>query len=195
MSAKMRKTIIETNQQFGAGGVEPEKEKNPPQQNGELYEQRHENDSHQVEHEKEKNPKQENVSEEVEEYVDQSAFKGTLFSRRYKHRGSSDILQVGQQYKSKIRETVQEHINRGIRFYIVYKVELEQYGNGEEDDNKTVYLHSANRRILNMYEFDDVYEHAMTKINDQFENFMAEGSGLVMDDISSISLNIARMKY
>ena len=53
MSAKMPKSMIETNQQFGAGRVEPEKEKNPPQENEELYEQRHENDSHQVEHEKE----------------------------------------------------------------------------------------------------------------------------------------------
>merc|ERR1711954_370493 len=145
MSAKKHKTMIETNQQFGAGRVEPEKEKNMQQENEELYEQRHENDSHQVEHEKEKNPQQENVGEDVEEYVDQPAFKGRLFSRQYKHRGSSDILQVGQQYKSKIRETVQEHINRGIRFYIVYEVELEKYGDGEEDDNKTVYLHSANR--------------------------------------------------
>ena len=160
-----------------------------------MYEQRHENDSHQVEHEKEKNPQQENVREDVEEYVDQSAFEGRLFSRRYKHRGSNDILQAGQQYKSKIRETVQEHINRGIRFYIVYEVELEKYGDGEEDDNKTVHLHSANRRILNMYEFDDVYEQAMTKINDQFEVWMGEGSGWVMDRINSISLNIARMNY
>ena len=124
-----------------------------------------------------------------------TGFKGRLFSRQYKHRGSNDILQVGQQYKSKIRETVQEHINRGIRFYIVYEVELEKYGDGEEDDNKTVHLHSANRRILNMYEFDDVYEQAMTKINDEFEVWMGEGSGWVMDRINSISLNIARMKY
>merc|ERR1712081_2741 len=127
MFAKMPKSMIETNQQFGAGRVEPEKEKNPPQENEELYEQRHENDSHQVEHEKEKNLQQENVREDVEEYVDKSAFEGRLFSRRYKHRGSNDILQAGQQYKSKIRETVQEHINRGIRFYIVYEVELERY--------------------------------------------------------------------
>ena len=130
-----------------------------------------------------------------EEVEDKYAFNGKLFTRQYKHRGSNDILKVGQQYKSKIRETVQEHINRGIRFYIVYEVELEKYGDGEEDDNKTVHLHSANRRILNMYEFDDVYEQAMTKINDQFENFMVEGSGWVMDRINSISLNIARMNY
>merc|ERR1712081_34365 len=119
MSAKMPKSMIETNQQFGAGRVEPEKEKNPPQENEGLVVQNHENDG-----------------KEVVEYVDKSAFKGTLFSRQYVHRGSNDILQVGQQYKSKIKETVQEHINRGIRFYIVYEVELEKYGDGEEDDNK-----------------------------------------------------------
>merc|ERR1711954_499954 len=130
MSAKMSKTMIETNQQFGAGRVEPEKEKNPPQENEGLLLQNQEKDSHHVEPEKEKNPPQENEGlivqnqendgKEVVEYVNKSAFKGTLFSRQYIHRGSNDILQVGQQYKSKIKETVQEHINRGIRFYIVY---------------------------------------------------------------------------
>merc|ERR1711954_155384 len=125
MSAKMPKSMIETNEEYGAGRVEPEKEKNPPQENEELYEQNHENDLHQVEHEK--NPEQEKVREDVEEYVDTSAFNGRLFSRRYKYKGSNDILQAGQQYKSKIRETVQEDINRCIRFYIVYEVKLENY--------------------------------------------------------------------
>merc|ERR1711954_548396 len=107
MSAKMPKSIIETNQQFCAGRVEPENEKNP---------------------------QQENVDEEVE---DKYAFKGRLFSRQYKHRGSDDILQVGQQYKSKIRETVQEHIDRGIRFYIVYQCKMVKCNNDEEEMEST----------------------------------------------------------
>ena len=44
-----------------------------------------------------------------------------------------------------------------------------------------------------MYEFDYVYEQAMTKINDEFEVWMGEGSGWVMDEISSIYLNISRL--
>ena len=60
-----------------------------------------------MEPEKKKNPQQENVGKDVEEYVDKSGFKGRLFSRLYKHMGSNNILQVGQQYKSKIKETVQ----------------------------------------------------------------------------------------
>ena len=150
MSAKMGKSIIETNQQFGAGRVEPEKEKNP---------------------------QQENVDEEVE---DKYAFNGRLFSRQYKHRGSNDILQVGQQYKSKIRETVQEHINHGIRFYIVYKVELEKYHDGEEESTD-VYLHSGNMRLLDMEEFDQEYDEAMDKINEEFVTYTRERSGWMMD--------------
>merc|ERR1711954_489083 len=162
MSANMAKSINETNQQFGAGRVEPEKEKNP---------------------------QQENVDEEVE---DKYAFNGKLFSRLYKHRGSNDILKVGQQYKSKIRETVQEHINHGIGFYIVYKVELEKYHDGEEESTD-VYLHSGNRRLLNMDEFDQEYDEAMDKINEELENYTGEGSGWVLDGISSIDLHIARL--
>ena len=163
MSAKMAKSINETNQQFGAGRVEPEKEKNP---------------------------QQENVDEEVE---DKYAFNGKLFTRQYKHRGSNDILKVGQQYKSKIRETVQEHIKHGIRFYIVYIVELEKYDTDLDEETQDVYLNSGNRRLLNMEEFDQEYDEAMDKINEELENFMGEGSGWVMDEISSIYLNIARL--
>ena len=196
MSAKRHNSIIETNQQFGAGRVEPEKEKNPEQENEELLEQSHENDSHQVEPEKEKNPQQENgggVDEEVEEYVDRSAFNGKLFTRQFKPTNSNDILTTGEKYKPKIREKVQEYINHGIRFYLVYKVELEKYDADWEEDTKKVYFHSANRRITDMEQFDEVYDEAMEKINEEFEAWMGEGSGWEMDRISSIDLNIARL--
>ena len=43
-----------------------------------------------------------------------------------------------------------------------------------------------------MEEVDEVYDDAMTKINDEFEVWMGEGSGWVMDRITSLYLNIAR---
>ena len=64
MSAKRHISIIETNQQFGAGRVEPEKEKNPKQESEDLLEQSHENESHQVEPEKEKNPEPETAEQQ-----------------------------------------------------------------------------------------------------------------------------------
>ena len=45
-----------------------------------------------------------------------------------------------------------------------------------------------------MEEFDEVYDEAMEKINHDFEKYMGEQSGWVLDSISSIDLNIARYK-
>ena len=74
--------------------------------------------------------------------------------------------------------------------------EVKKYDSDERKEAaKRVYLLSAKGRILNMYEFDDLYEQAMTKLNYQFEAWMGEGSGWVMDRINSIDLKIARMKY
>ena len=45
-----------------------------------------------------------------------------------------------------------------------------------------------------MEQFDEVYDEAMDKINQEFEKYMGEQSGWVMDRISSIDLNIARLR-
>ena len=65
MPSKRHKSMIETNQQFGAGRVEPEKEKNPQQENG--------------------------VDDENNEYVNRSAFNGKLYARQFKPTGKKDI--------------------------------------------------------------------------------------------------------
>ena len=44
-----------------------------------------------------------------------------------------------------------------------------------------------------MEQFDEVYNEAMGNINQNFEKYMGEASGWVMDRIHSIDLNIARM--
>ena len=84
-----------------------------------------------MEPEKEKNPQNENVDEE---YVDKSAFNGKLFTRQYKHRGSNDILQAGQQYKVRIMRLLQHYMkkNGGVTFFMVYKCKLIKY-NLEDD--------------------------------------------------------------
>ena len=77
--------MIETNQQFGAGRVEPEKEKNP---------------------------QQENDDEEVWEYVDGSSFNGKLFTRQFKPTNKRDITMAGKQYKLKIESLIRQHMEK-----------------------------------------------------------------------------------
>merc|ERR1712081_12075 len=205
MSANMSKTMIETNQQFGAGRVEPEKEKNPPQENEDLLVQNQEKDSHQVEPEKEKNPpqenegllvqNQENVGEEVEEYVDRSAFNERLYTRQYKHRGSNDILQAGQQYKVRIMRLLDHYMkkNGSVTFFMVYQCKLMKYN---LDDDTVVYtevnFHSRNRRLITIQEFESEYQNAIDKINGKLGDYMSESSGWQIDSINAVNLNIAK---
>ena len=67
-------------------------------------------------------------------------------------------------------------------------------GNLNPDPKQEVFLHSANRRVIHMEEFDTVYDEAMDKIKQDFEAYIGEQSGWVLDEISSIDLNIARYK-
>merc|ERR1712081_106575 len=205
MSANMSKTMIETYQQFCAGRVEPEKEKNPPQENEGLRLQNHEKDSHQVEPEKEKNPQQENegllvqnqenVGEEVEEYVDRSAFNERLYTRQYKHRGSNDILQAGQQYKVRIMRLLDHYMkkNGSVTFFMVYQCKLMKYN--LEDDTVVyteVYFYSRNRRLISIQEFEENYQNAIDTINGKLGDYMGESSGWQIDSINAVNLNIAK---
>ena len=173
MSAKRHKSMIETNQQFGAGRVEPEKEKNPQQ---EIRQ------SHQPER---VNQHEMDIEMGEEKTI---SFKNRLYTIRYQPENFNDILTTGVKYKPQIRAKVQEYIKRKILFHS----ELEKYSDGEED-TQDAYFHSANRRILDMEQFDEVYDEAMDKINQNFEIYMGESSGLVMNRISSIDVNIARL--
>ena len=141
--------MIETNEQFGAGRVDPEKEKNPQPENEELLEPEQ---SHQPE-----TVNQHEIDNEMGEGKTIS-FKKRLFTISYQPKNSNDILTTGEKYKPKIREKVQEYINHGIRFYLVYKVELEKYDADWEEDTIGVHFHSANRRITDMEQFDEIYD-------------------------------------
>ena len=44
-----------------------------------------------------------------------------------------------------------------------------------------------------MEQFDDVYDEAMDKINQNFQKYMGEASGWVVDRISSIDVKISRL--
>ena len=76
----------------------------------------------------------------------------------------------------------------------MYKVNLTKQNNEGEEEKQEAYFHSSNKRVIHMEEFDTVYDEAMSKIKQDFEAYIGEQSGWVLDEISSIDLNIARYK-
>ena len=179
--------------QVGTGKVEPEKEKNPqPEDAGRIQEQDVGLDSPPVLLPEEQNP--EPLEPENNDYQDRTAFRERLFSRQYKHRGSNDILQAGQQYKVRIMRLLQHYMkkNGGVTFFMVYKCKLLKYNPEGEEEYTEVYFHSKNRRLLSIEEFEENYEEAIDTINGKLGDYMGESSGWMMDSIKAVNLNIAR---
>ena len=106
-----------------------------------------------------------------------------------------DISKTGEYYKPSTRREVEEYIDRNIIFQLVYKVRLVKVDANGEEEREVAFFHSANRRILDMYHFDTVYDEAMKEINEDFETYTGEGSGWMMDLIESVDLHIARFKH
>ena len=144
--------------QVGAGKVEPEKEKNPqPEDTGRAQEQDVGLDSPPVLLPEEQNP--EPLEPENNDYQDRTAFNERLFSRQYKHRGSNDILQAGQQYKVRMMRLLEHYMkkNGGVTFFIVYKCKLLKYNPEGEEEYTEVYFHSRNRGLFSIKEFEENY--------------------------------------
>merc|ERR1712082_32411 len=138
----------------------------------------------------EQNPEQ--LEPENNDYQDRTAFNERLFSRQYKHRGSNDILQAGQQYKVRINRLLQHYINNNcaVTFFMVYKCKLIKYNLDDDKEEYTeVYFNSRNRRLLSIEEFEENYEQASDTINEKVGDYMGEPSGWMMDSIKAVNLN------
>ena len=87
-----------------------------------------------------------------------------------------DIHNIGVKWKPSTRREVEKYIDRNITFQniifqLVYKVRLVKVG---EEEREVALFHSGNRRVLNMYHFDKVYEEQIKEINEDFETYISE---------------------
>ena len=77
---------------------------------------------------------------------------------------------------------------------MVYKVKLVKVNANEEEERVDAYFNSANRRVLHMDQFDEVYAQHMDKINEELESYTKLGSGWMLEEIKSIYLHISKYK-
>ena len=127
--------------------------------------------------------------------MDRSAFNERLYTRQYKHRGSNDILQAGQQYKVRIMRLLDHYMkkNGSVTFFMVYQCKLMKYNLDDDTVVYTeVYFHSRNRRLISIQEFEENYQNAIDTINGKLGDYMGESSGWQIDSINAVNLNIAK---
>ena len=68
--------------------------------------------------------------------------------------------------------------NRGIIFHVTLKITLFKTKQDGEIESRPVYIRGKNRRMLDISEFEDLYEESKNKIWNNFDAWLKEGSGI-----------------
>ena len=84
----------------------------------------------------------------------------------FKPRGSKDILKTLENYKSQCMRSAWYHLkkNNGIIFHTTLKITLFKIKQDGEVETRAVYLRGKNRRMLDISEFEDLYDESKNKI-------------------------------
>ena len=82
--------------------------------------------------------------------------------------------------------------NKGIIFHITLKVTLYKMKQDGEVETRSVYLKGKNRRILDISEFQDLYDESKNKIWLTFDEWLKEGSGWIIQSMDEFILKICR---
>merc|ERR1712215_407591 len=110
-------------------------------------------------------PNEDIVSDDTE-----TCFNGTLQTKIFKPRGSKDILKTLENYKSLCMRSAWYHLKKTL-------FKIKQDG---EVETRAVYLRGKNRRMLDISEFQDLYDESKNKIWITFDAWLKEGSGWII---------------
>ena len=99
-----------------------------------------------------------------------------------------------EKYKGKCKRSVWYHLkkNKGIIFHITLKITLFKMKQDGEIVTRAVYLRGKNRRMLDISEFNELYDESKNKIWLTFDEWLKEGSGWRIESMDEFILKICR---
>lgn len=112
-----------------------------------------------------------------------------------KYLGPVDILAALKKYKERVKAKcfwfLKKH--KALKFYISLRCLFSRV-DGDLDNPETypITLSSNYSRLLNQFDFDEVYGKMMDNIWERYDTFLVEGSNMALSAITNIQLNIFR---
>merc|ERR1712105_379664 len=124
----------------------------------------------------------------------ETCFGGTLQTKIWRPRGSKDILKVLENYKTQCMRSSWYHLKKknGIIFHTTLKITLFKIKQDGEVETRAVYLRGKNRRMLDISEFQDLYDESKNKIWLTFDAWLKDGSGWIIQSIDEFHLKICK---
>ena len=125
-----------------------------------------------------------------------SCFGGTLSNKVWKQRGSVDILIVMQKEKEKIRNACWYQLkkHKGLQFYITIQTTMFKTDKDGQILTRKPFFCGKNRRMLDIHEFDDLYDQSKDKIWLSFDKWVKEGSGWRIKSVDKLILKMCEYK-
>ena len=136
-------------------------------------------------------PDNDEPSDEVE-----SCFGGTLSAKVWKHHGSKDLLMAMEMKKEKIKNACwfQLKKHKGLQFYITVQTTMFKTNKDGELQTRNPYFCGKNRRMLNIHEFNQLFDESKNKIWTSFDKWIKEGSGWRIKSVDNVILKMCEYK-
>ena len=144
-----------------------------------------------VERVEEEKERAENNREE-EAPKEKSAFKKQLVEKKWFIRGEKDILKVFMDYREGVRTSVTRALRKSqLKINIVIRVRMSRQDKEGEIDEVSQNFSGGQRLILRIEDFDLAYDESTQKIWGDFDNWLSNGSGWVLERVEALYLNTA----
>ena len=133
------------------------------------------------------------IQHQPDDFYEKSAFNKVIYDKTWRVRGIIDPMLALTIYQPKIKNTIQHYLNEKgpMKWYIGMKVIMTKMDNGNEVGYIDPGFTSHPTITAMMLTFDNQYGNARQKIEKNFEEFLRNGSGWILDRVALVSLHIA----
>ena len=136
-------------------------------------------------------PNEDEVADE-----ENSCFGDTLVQKMWKQHASKDILSSLEQKKEKIKKACWFMLKKekGIQFYLTLQCTMMKTDRDGEIMIQKPYFCGATKRLINISQFEDLFQASKDKIWNSFDKWIKEGSGWTIKSVDRIILKMCQYK-
>ena len=123
---------------------------------------------------------------------EKTAFKKRLVEKKWFIRGEKDILKVFMDYRERVRDAVKRALRRHqLKMDIVVRVRMSRQDQEGEQQEVSQLFYGGVRLILRIEDYDEAYDESIKKIWADFDKWLSNGSGWILERVENLYLNTA----
>jgi len=125
--------------------------------------------------------------------VEKSAFNKRLVEKKWFIRGQKDILKVFMNYRERVNNAVTRALRKHqLKIDLVIKVRMSRQDQEGEQQEVSQAFYGGQKLILRAEDFHEAYDESVKKIWGDFDKWLSNGSGWILERVENLYLNSAK---